>query len=198
MGGPVRARRGRVADIRVRVIAGALRGRRLATPGWDGLRPTSDRLRETVFNILADRVSGAVVLDGCAGTGALGVEAISRGAAAVVFVDRDPRAAALITANLERCAIAGRGRVVTGTLPGALTHMTSSPFDLMLLDPPYECDEAEIGAILCAAAACLAIDGRVVLERAGRVATTEVADLVHLRRVASGDSALDFYGQREI
>ncbi len=179
----------------MRVIAGTLRGRRLATPGWDGLRPTSDRLRETLFNILADRVSGSVVLDGYAGTGAIGVEAISRGAGAVVFVDRDPRAVALITNNLGRCAIAERGKVVTGTLPGALAILPSVPFDLILLDPPYECDQEEIDAILCAAGACLASDGRVVLERTRRAVTIEVAGLAHLRRVTSGDSALDFYGR---
>src|SRR5712691_8497746 len=75
----------------VRVIAGTLKGRRLKTPSWDGLRPTSDKLRETLFNILAPRVEGARVVDGYAGTGALGLEAISRGAAHVMFVDDDRR-----------------------------------------------------------------------------------------------------------
>ena len=186
------------ADITVRVIAGTLKGRRLAAPGWAGLRPTSDRLRETLFNILADRVSGAAVLDVCAGTGALGIEAISRGAAAVAFVDRDPRAAALIAANLERCEVAARGTVVIGAAPGALAHLASGPFDLVLLDPPYECDAAEIDAILCASGACLASDGWVVLERARRTVTPQVAGLSHLRRVTSGDSALEFYGQQQI
>jgi 16S rRNA (guanine966-N2)-methyltransferase len=80
----------------MRIIAGTLKGRRLRTPAWEGLRPTSDRLRETLFNILADRVAGGSVLDGYAGTGAVGIEALSRGASAVVFVERDRRAAALI------------------------------------------------------------------------------------------------------
>ena len=76
----------------MRIIAGTLKGRRLEAPAWDGLRPTSDKLRETLFNVLAPRTRGARVLDGYAGTGALGIEALSRGAAEVVFVDSDPRA----------------------------------------------------------------------------------------------------------
>ena len=86
--------------IAMRVIAGTLKGRRLKTPTWDGLRPTSDKLRETLFNVLAPRVAGARVLDGYAGTGAVGIEAISRGAAHVTFVESDRRAQALIAANL--------------------------------------------------------------------------------------------------
>ena len=83
----------------MRVIAGALKGRRLQAPAWEGLRPTSDKLRETLFNVLAPRIGGARVLDGYAGTGAVGIEALSRGAAHVTFVERDPRAAALAAAE---------------------------------------------------------------------------------------------------
>src|SRR5436190_3000463 len=89
----------------MRVIAGALKGRRLKAPAWEGLRPTSDQLRETLFNVLAPRIAGARVLDGYAGTGAVGIEAISRGASHVTFVERDARARALIAANLARCGI---------------------------------------------------------------------------------------------
>lgn len=91
----------------MRVIAGALKGRRLQSPRWAGLRPTSDRLRETLFDVLGEGVVGAMVLDGFAGTGALGLEALSRGASTVVFVERDRRAAALIAANLDRCGVRG-------------------------------------------------------------------------------------------
>src|SRR5438477_787813 len=89
----------------MRVIAGSFKGHRLASPSWVGLRPTSDKLRETLFNILAPRIAGARVLDGYAGTGAMGIEALSRGAAAVRFVDRDRRATALIEANLAACSL---------------------------------------------------------------------------------------------
>ena len=80
----------------MRVIAGEFKGRRLDVPDWAGLRPTSDKLRGTLFNILAPRIRGARVLDGYAGTGAVGIEALSRGAAHVAFVERDARAARLI------------------------------------------------------------------------------------------------------
>src|SRR5512143_3265708 len=100
----------------LRVIAGAYKGRRLKTPTWEGLRPTSDRLRETLFNILAPRIEGARVLDGFAGTGALGIEALSRGAAHVTFVDSDPRAIALVLENLRRCGIADGYAMMPGAV----------------------------------------------------------------------------------
>ena len=178
----------------MRVITGSLKGRRLQSPRWAGLRPTSDRLRETLFDVLGDRVADAAVLDGFAGTGALGLEALSRGAADVVFVERDRRAASLIAANLDRCGVGGRGTIVTGSLPGALGRAAPGrPFDLILLDPPYAYPEAEIGAILSAAARRLAPHGRVVLERGRRGAAWEVSELVLLRRLTAGDSVLVFY-----
>ena len=179
----------------MRVIAGALKGRRLRSPRWPGLRPTADRLRETLFDVLGEWVAGAVVLDGFAGTGALGLEALSRGAETVVFVERDRRAAALIAANLDHCGVGERATIVAGPLPGALDRAAPGhPFDLILLDPPYAYPEASIGAILSAAARRLAPDGRLVLERARRSAACEVPELVLRRRVAAGDSALVFYG----
>lgn len=182
----------------MRVIAGALKSRRLLSPRWPGLRPTSDRLRETLFDVLGERVAGAVVLDGFAGTGALGIEALSRGAATVVFVERDRRAAALIAANLERCGVGARSAIVTGPLPGALDRAAPRTFDLILLDPPYAYPEASIGAILSAAARRLAPGGRVVLERARRSVACEVPELSLRRRLAAGDSVLVFYGGQSV
>src|SRR3954468_21453055 len=89
----------------MRVIAGRYKGRRLKSPDWQGLRPTSDRLRETLFNILAPRVPSRRVLDGYAGTGAIGIEALSRGAAHVTFIEKNRRAAALIEENLTACGV---------------------------------------------------------------------------------------------
>src|ERR1700741_1911631 len=89
----------------MRIIAGRYKGRRLKPPAWDGLRPTSDKLRETLFNILAPRIEGARVLDGFAGTSALGIEALSRGAREAGFLDSDRRAQALIADNLAQCGI---------------------------------------------------------------------------------------------
>src|SRR5919106_919858 len=94
-----------VLVVGMRVIAGRFKGRRLKNPSWEGLRPTSDKLRETLFNIVAPRIAGARVLDGFAGTGALGIEALSRGAAHVTFVEQDPRAVRLIEENLAACGV---------------------------------------------------------------------------------------------
>src|SRR5476651_754095 len=122
----------------MRVIAGTLKGRRLKAPSWDGLRPTSDKLRETLFNILAPRMAGARVLDGYAGTGAVGIEALSRGAADVTFVDESRRAQALIAANLEHCDVTkGYAIIPTGLTRALATLPADATFDIILLDPPY-------------------------------------------------------------
>jgi 16S rRNA (guanine(966)-N(2))-methyltransferase RsmD len=176
----------------MRVIAGTLKGRRLFSPRWTGLRPTSDRLRETLFDVLGACVEDARVLDGCAGTGALGIEALSRGAGHVVFVERDPRAVALIRRNVTHCRLNDRCAIRRGELPTALRRRSLEPFDLVLLDPPY--GASDIGAILTAAAAHLGPRGLVVLERARHDRSPVVAGLESLRVVRAGDSVLELYG----
>ena len=176
----------------MRIIAGRLKGWRLESPDWAGLRPTSDRLRETLFNILADHPSDARVLDACAGTGALGIEALSRGAHHVVFVDDDRRATALVTRNLEHCRVTAKSVVVCGALPGIVTvQAVKRPYDLVLVDPPY--DGPGIGAILSSVATLLQPAGVLVLERTRRVSPPAVKGLQVTRTVTTGDSALDFY-----
>ena len=180
----------------MRIIGGAFKGRRLPSPTWPGLRPTGDRLRETLFNVLGDTVADADVLDGCAGTGALGLEALSRGAAGVTFVDEDARAVALIEANLERCRAAGRGTVVRGSLPGVL-DVVAATFDIVLLDPPYDYDDRSIGDILSAVGRRTAAGGQVVVERTRRAGIVAVKPLIHVRRVRAGSSILDFHVRAE-
>ena len=180
----------------MRIIAGSFKGRRLRAPDWPGLRPTSDRLRETLFNVLGDRVLGATVLDACAGSGALGIESISRGARTATFIECDGRAAALIVDNAERCGISDRCVVVHGTLPEAMTRDgLQDRFDLILLDPPY--DDPKIDAILSSVAERLAISGLLVLERTRLTDTHDAPGITHIRCVKSGDSALDFYIKKE-
>jgi 16S rRNA (guanine966-N2)-methyltransferase len=180
----------------MRIIAGRYKGRRLATPRWTGLRPTSDKLRETLFNILAPRIEGAWVLDGFAGTGALGIEALSRGAAHVTFVDRDRRATALVAENLDRCGITGGYVMMRGGIEAVTDAAVSRQFDLILLDPPY--DQAEVGATIERVGTRLAARGMLVLEHARRRPAPESAgDLVRTRAVVSGDSALAFYVRRD-
>lgn len=175
----------------MRIIAGAAKGRRLISPDWPGLRPTSDRLRGTLFDVLGDRIHGAAVLDGCAGTGAVGIEALSRGADHVEFVERDARAVALIRRNVAHCQLSDRCWVRHDELPRAFNR-DAAPYDLMLLDPPY--GAPDIDAILSAAAARLAPGGLLVLERARRTEVGAVSTLESLRRVRAGDSVLEFFG----
>jgi 16S rRNA (guanine966-N2)-methyltransferase len=182
----------------LRVIAGTLKGRRLKSPAWDGLRPTSDKLRETLFNILAPRVAGARVLDGYAGTGAVGIEAISRGAEWVSFVDSDRRAQALIAENLAHCGVVNGYVIIRATVAVAIDDLgVASPgaaghFDIIVLDPPY--DDPQIDAVVAAAGDVLAPDGVLVLEHARRRAAPGVAGrLARVRQVTSGDSTLSFY-----
>src|SRR4029079_4492130 len=130
----------------MRVIAGALKGRRLQAPGWEGVRPTSDKLRETLFNVLAPRIGGALVLGGSAGAGAVGIEALSRGAAHVTFVERDPRAAALIAANLEHCGVSDRYAIIRAGFAGTERPPAGDTFDVIFLDPPY--GATEVSAVL--------------------------------------------------
>jgi 16S rRNA (guanine966-N2)-methyltransferase len=176
----------------MRVIAGSLKGRRLKAPTWDGLRPTSDKLRETLFNILAERIPGARVLDGFAGTGAVGIEALSRGAAHVTFVDADRRATGLIEQNLALCGVERGYAVEKGAVESILPRLAASErFDVIVLDPPY--DAPRILEALDAAAQRLAPDGILVLERATRRNPDAPASLARTRDVKSGDSTLTFY-----
>ena len=134
----------------MRIVAGHYRGRQLKSPTWEGLRPTSDRLRETLFNILGPSVRGARVLDGYAGTGAIGIEALSRGAAQVTFVESDPRAVKLIEANLA--LLGASGAIIRAGLAEAGTRLGGQVFDLIILDPPYA-DTAVAEALAAAQAA---------------------------------------------
>jgi 16S rRNA (guanine966-N2)-methyltransferase len=176
----------------MRVIAGSLKGRRLKAPTWDGLRPTSDKLRETLFNILAPRIGGARVLDGYAGTGAIGIEAISRGAAMVTFVEHDRRALTLIAENVAHCGVESGYAIIRATVARAIDdYGATKAFDIVWLDPPY--DERP-DAVIAAAGDLLTPNGVLVLEHARRQTTPETAGrLVRVRQVTSGDSALAFY-----
>jgi 16S rRNA (guanine966-N2)-methyltransferase len=180
----------------MRVIAGSLKGRRLKTPRWEGLRPTSDKVRETLFNILSPRIGGAHVLDGFAGAGALGLEALSRGAAHVTFVDWDRRAVALVKENLALCGVRGGYTIHRDDLVRALRHLAPEEyFDVALLDPPY--GASDVTAALDATAMRLAQNGVLVLEHATRCNPAVPPILVRTRDVKSGDSTLTFFVRKD-
>lgn len=175
----------------MRIIAGTLKGRRLEAPDWPGLRPTSDRLRETLFNVLAPQIDGARVLDAYAGTGAVGIEALSRGAAHVTFVEQDRRAQTLIQANLERCGVKDRYAIIRAGFKAA-TERLDAPFDVMFLDPPY--GPAPLAEALAVAAPLAAAGTLLIVEHARRDAAPEDAGgLKRTRELVQGDSVLSFY-----
>jgi 16S rRNA (guanine(966)-N(2))-methyltransferase RsmD len=177
---------------RLRVIAGTLKGRQLDTPTWEGLRPTSDKLRETLFNVIAPRVPDARILDGYAGTGAVGIEALSRGAAHVTFVEADARAVRLIERNLVRCAVTDRYAIIRARFADAARRLPAAAFDLVLLDPPYGRDDMH--SALDAAAPLVTAGGLLVLEHARRdAAPAGAAGMIKTRDIFSGDSALTLY-----
>ncbi len=184
----------------MRVIAGSLKGRRLKAPTWDGVRPTSEQLRETLFNILAPRIAGTRVLDGYAGTGAIGIEALSRGATSVTFVESDRRAQTLIAENLAHCGVESGYAIIRATVARAIDQLDAAAcgpyelFDIVWLDPPYDEPPDAVVAVVAAAGVLVAPGGVLVIEHARRRPALEIAGrLVRVRQVTSGDSALSFY-----
>jgi 16S rRNA (guanine966-N2)-methyltransferase len=173
----------------MRIIAGAFKGRRLKAPTWDGLRPTSDKLRETLFNILTPRIEDAAVLDVFAGTGAVGLESLSRGASRAVFIEQDRRAAELISTNAALCGVENRCVIIRDRAERALTRPgVNELFDVVVLDPPY--DFEPLGQVLDAAVGHLAPGGVLILEHAHRRRVPAIAGARLMRTVRSGDSAL--------
>lgn len=176
----------------MRIIAGAHKGRVLKAPAWDGLRPTSDRLRETLFNILAPRVPGARVLDAYAGTGAVALEALSRGAAAAVCLEQDRRAQALIADNRARIGAEEQCMILSVDARRALrAPIDGGPFEIVFLDPPY--DVEDLDELVRAAAAQRAGGGVLVLEHASRHPPPALNGRPPDRSVKAGDSTLSFY-----
>ena len=176
----------------MRIIAGTNKGRNLKTPKWAGLRPTSDKLRETLFNIIQARVPGARVLDVFSGTGAVALEALSRGAVGATCVESDRRAAGLIAENAALCGESERCAIIRDVASRALQQpLPGGPFDIVVLDPPYDYKALE-GAVRDAAGQ-RAAGGLVILEHASRVTPPQPDGLTLTRTVTSGDSALTFY-----
>ncbi len=148
----------------MRVVAGLYGGRRLVAPAGTATRPTSDRVREALFSVLGDVVQDARVLDLYAGSGALGIEALSRGAAAAVFVDHSPKAIAAVKANLAALGIDAQVRRMQARAALRPPPDLADPYDLVFLDPPYR-RAAELGRELSEALpAVLAPGARVVSE----------------------------------
>jgi 16S rRNA (guanine966-N2)-methyltransferase len=197
---------------RIRIIGGSLRGSRLDVPASPGLRPTPDRVRETLFNWLQPVINGARCLDLFAGSGAVGIEALSRGAAHVTFVEREPALARLLHGNLDRLHVAGAELACTDAL--AFLRGTPRTFDLVFMDPPFALDLAPPAAESLERNGWLAPQAMIYVElpaghaaalprnwlphRGGRAGaldyalyrrSTAAAEPLHLRPGTGGDSA---------
>lgn len=163
----------------MRIVAGKFRGKALSSPPDDSIRPTSDRAREAVFNILGSRLSphldGLRVLDLFAGTGALGLEALSRGAASAVFVDTGAEARGLIRDHIEAFGIAGVAKLLRRDATALGPAGTMGPVDLVFLDPPYGKGLGEQALVSLRAGNWLAPDATLVLEESADV-TLEVPE----------------------
>ena len=174
----------------MRVIAGTARGRPLVAPRGMATRPISDRVKETLFAILADRVLDARVLDLYAGSGAVGIEALSRGAAHCVFVEQDRRALAAIRENLERAGVGEGGSVHGQDVLAYLASPSSDQFSLAILDPPYA--ERAILAPLERLAGRLAPGAVVVVKHHWRTPIPIPRGLTAWRERRFGETALTF------
>ncbi|MGE5157669.1 MAG: 16S rRNA (guanine(966)-N(2))-methyltransferase RsmD [Gemmatimonas sp.] len=180
----------------MRVVGGRLRGRNLASPASREIRPTADRLRESVFNILihayGDPVSGARVLDLFAGTGALGIEAVSRGAAFVLFVDNGTEARALLRNNVEALGLGGVTKVFRRDATDLGPAHPVEPFSLVFLDPPYGKGLAEKALASLRDGGWLAPGALLVVEEAKAAGFTAPQGFEELERRAYDDTEFVF------
>jgi 16S rRNA (guanine966-N2)-methyltransferase len=186
-----------VLTINMRVIAGSHRGRRLSGPEGTTLRPTSDKVRQAIFSILGSHVVGSHFLDLYAGTGAIGIEALSRGAATVTFVESDPEAVHLLHKNLRMCQLLDRAHVRPVQTAAFLeqTHYWSGPYDILFADPPYAARE-EVEIVTHAWRPGLLSKGAtVMIEQDSRTELPASIDhAILVRRYLYGDTTLYLYG----
>jgi 16S rRNA (guanine966-N2)-methyltransferase len=172
----------------MRVIGGEFRSRRLKSIPGDATRPTPDRLRETLFDILAPRIEGAIFLDAYAGTGAVGIEALSRGAKHAIFLEKDRFAVEAIRENLASLKLERRSTVVKG---GVLLTLGKSQADIVFLDPPYGLEREYAAALDLLAQAPPALT---IVQHSIRLALADFfGTLQRTRLVKQGDNALSLY-----
>jgi len=180
----------------MRIIAGTRKGRKLHALGGLPIRPTGDRLRESVFNILAGEMAGAMVLDLFAGTGSLGMEALSRGAESCVFVEKNAQAVDLIRRNLTRCGLAERAQVIKRDVLQGLGFLNpvQEIFDVVFLDPPYDRGYVTSTLLLLDRCSCLRPDGWIVVEHSRSEDLPEVMkNLSETDRRRYGKTLVSFY-----
>jgi 16S rRNA (guanine966-N2)-methyltransferase len=184
----------------MRIIGGQARGRRLKAPKGSATRPTGDRVKQSLFDILTPRVAGARFLDAFAGAGGIGLEALSRGAARVVFVDDDRAAVAAINENLEALGAAAEVQVFRQDARVALASLadTGVRFDIIFFDPPYDSPLYEEVLEQIGGTSVLRDGGVAIAEHFHkRVLPETIGGLVRTREVRIGDHRLSFYQEQE-
>lgn len=189
----------------MRIVAGRWRGRTITAPPGRGTRPTSDRVREALFDVLASRMGPdlgeGAVLDLFAGSGALGLEALSRGAGRAVMVESDRGACKVLQANIDALDADERATVLCADAMGAglPRALAAGPFALLLLDPPYRIEAAEVGRLLdrVAAAGGLGAGAYVAAEHASASPAPAPESLEHVRTYRYGDTAISLYKATE-
>ena len=181
----------------MRIIGGTARGRRLKAPKGSAIRPTADRVREALFNILPRDLSGQRVLDLFAGSGSLSLEALSRGAASALLVDDSAEAAGLIRRNLETLGFADRARIWSQPVGKALSRLTAegAAYDAIFLDPPYDHGWVEKALTMISRGRVLQAGGIAVAEHSMRERIEErYGELTRRDRRRYGDTVLSFFG----
>lgn len=181
----------------MRIIAGELRGRRIAAPAGREVRPTADRVREALFSSLGGRVMGARVLDLFAGSGALGLEALSRGAVAAVFVERARPVIEVLRRNIDALGMADRARVIPGDAAAALGALArrGETFEVVFLDPPYRGGALEDALGRLAAANVLAAGAVIIAEHPTGAEPSPAGSLRAVAVKRYGDTSLTFLEQ---
>ena len=181
----------------MRIIGGALKGKKLCPIRGLTIRPTTDYLRESIFNILAGGVKDAVVLDLFAGTGSLGIEALSRGAATAVFVDKNPQAIKALTRNICACCLQGRSTILKRDILRGLSFLKSidHAFELVFIDPPYDKGFVERTVQLLDRAESTSDGVSLVIEHSSReVLPKKVARFILGDQRHYGKTLVSFYG----
>ncbi|OQX53704.1 MAG: 16S rRNA (guanine(966)-N(2))-methyltransferase RsmD [Candidatus Aminicenantes bacterium 4484_214] len=178
----------------IRIVGGEFKGRKLKKVPSAQVRPISHRLKETLFNVLHDHLVDLVVLDGFAGTGSLGLEALSRGAAEVIFVDELPLATKIIKENVAKCEVENRVRILTKEFNRAIIQLAKEgkKFDLVFLDPPYSLLEERNPLKVLKKREVISPGGKIILRQHRRI-NFEPKYYSPQRVVVEGDDKLVFY-----
>ena len=179
----------------MRIISGTLKARQIKAPQGSDFRPTTDRVKENIFNILGEKVKGAKVLDIFAGSGSLGLESISRGSSEVFFIDKSEAAVEVIKKNLEYLSIFDKAQVIKGDASRELHRLSgrSLIFDLIFLDPPYNINVAELQSLFSLIAKCLDSSGLIIYESGSDLSEDIVASIKEIDKRSYGNTRVYFF-----